>query len=107
LPFADAKGLRDGWQDESGVANCGQRDKRDPIGECIANVNRGLKSKTGLTNTTRASQGEKRDVLVKQEGSNDSQLPLAPDERAPGGWRRSQGIGRQCSDHTSFAPTRV
>ena len=63
---ADAKGLRDGWQDERGVANGGQRDERDPIGERIANVNRDLKSKTGLPNTTRASQGEQRDVLVKQ-----------------------------------------
>src|SRR6266567_3562998 len=77
----DAKCLGDGGNNQVGVADGSERDKRDTVSEIVEHVGGDLEGEAGFADTAGAGEGHETHVWASQEGTSCCHLLLAADQR--------------------------
>ncbi len=86
----DVEYLRNGGQDQGGVTDGSQGNKRDAIGKVSQDLGRHLHGKAGFADTTGASERDETDLGAAQQSTDGSSLLFAPNE---GSELRGQVVG--------------
>ena len=76
----------DGGSHQTRVADRGERDDGDAVGEVLSHHRRRAQREAGLADAAGAGQGEERNVLTQKQVAHGGQLPLPSNER--GAWQR-------------------
>ena len=87
----EADGVSDRWEDEGGIADGGERDERDAVGEVGRDLSGG-KGEASLA-AAGAAQGDERDVVAAEDGGDGSDVLLTTDQSGTGERQGGEDFG--------------
>src|SRR5258708_28899539 len=72
--------MGNGRNDQLGIADGGERDETDAIGEVVKEIGRYVQGQAGFADAARAREGEQAHLWTPQQVTGSSSLLLAPDQ---------------------------
>jgi hypothetical protein len=102
-----AQRLGDGREDELRLADGGERNKANTVGEAVRYVSGDLEGEAGLADAAGAGQRDEPDIVLFQKTVDGRHLRLTSDQRRERNGERGYLVSGLGGDHDQRAPTVV